>query len=65
MLEPLFDAELDYRPAMAPLVREGDGVLIGSGDGAVHGPRLTGKQGEAGSVAGMQLCAAHRWACSR
>jgi hypothetical protein len=43
MLEPLFDAELDYRPAMAPLTTEGDGALIGSGDGAVHGPKLNGK----------------------
>ena len=43
MLEPLFDAELDYRPGMAPLTSEGDGALIGSGDGAVHGPKLTGK----------------------
>ena len=34
MLEPLFDAELDYQPAMAPLTSAGDGVLIGSGDGA-------------------------------
>ena len=42
MLEPLFDAELDYRPGMAPLTSEGDGALIGSGDGAVHGPNLTG-----------------------
>jgi hypothetical protein len=42
MLEPLFDAELDYQPGMPPLTREGDGALIGSGDGAVHGPKLTG-----------------------
>ncbi len=42
MLEPLFEAELDYQPGMAPLTREGDGALIGSGDGAVHGPKLTG-----------------------
>ena len=32
MLEPLFDAELDYQPRMSPLTSEGDGVLIGSGD---------------------------------
>jgi hypothetical protein len=43
MLEPLFDAELDYQPGMAPLTSEGDGALVGSGDGAVHGPKLTGK----------------------
>ena len=43
MLEPLFDAELDYQPGMAPLTSEGDGALIGSGDGAVRGPKLTGK----------------------
>ncbi len=43
MLEPLFDAELDYQPGMAPLTSEGDGTLIGSGDGTVHGPKLTGK----------------------
>jgi hypothetical protein len=42
MLEPLFDAELDYQPGMPPLTSEGDGALIGSGDGAVHGPKLTG-----------------------
>jgi hypothetical protein len=42
MLEPLFDAELDYQPAMAPLTSQGDGALIGSGDGAVHGPNLNG-----------------------
>ena len=28
---------------MPPLTGKGDGVLIGSGDGAVHGPRLNGK----------------------
>ncbi len=43
MLEPLFDAELDYQTGMPPLTSEGDGALIGSGDGAVHGPKLTGK----------------------
>ena len=42
MLEPLFDAELDYQPGMPPLTSEGDGTLIGSGDGAVRGPKLTG-----------------------
>ena len=43
MLEPLFDAELDYQTGMPPLTSEGDGALIGSGDGAVHGPKLDGK----------------------
>ena len=43
MLEPLFDAELDYQPGIPPLASEGDGALIGSGDGAVHGLKLTGK----------------------
>ena len=42
MLEPLFDAELDYQPGMVPLTSEGDGALIGSGDGVVHGPKLNG-----------------------
>src|SRR5713101_1961617 len=42
MLEPLFEAELGYQPGMPPLTSEGDGTLIGSGDGAVHGPKLTG-----------------------
>jgi len=27
---------------MSPLTSEGDGTLIGSGDGVVHGPKLTG-----------------------
>ena len=43
MLEPLFDAELDYQPGIAPLTSAGDGALVGSGDGAVHGPKLNGK----------------------
>ena len=43
MLEPLFDAELDYQPGMPPLASEGDGGLVGSGNGAVQGPKLTGK----------------------
>ncbi len=42
MLEPLFDAELDYQPGMPPLTSKGDGALVGSGDGAVRGPKLTG-----------------------
>ena len=28
---------------MAPLTSQGDGALIGSGDGAVHGPKLNGQ----------------------
>jgi hypothetical protein len=41
-LEHLFDAELQYRPGMSPIVSEGDGQLIGSGDGVVRGERLDG-----------------------
>ena len=41
-LEHLFDAELAYRPGMAPLAGHGEGQLIGSGDGSVHGPRVRG-----------------------
>ena len=41
-LEHLFDAELLYQPGMAPLADEGDGALIGSGDGTVAGPTLAG-----------------------
>jgi len=41
-LAHLFDAELQYRPGMAPLAEDGDGVLAGSGDGTVAGPALTG-----------------------
>lgn len=36
-LEHLFDAELQYQPGMAALADEGDGVLVGSGDGKVAG----------------------------
>jgi hypothetical protein len=42
MLEHLFDAELDDQPGMPSLTSAGDGALIGSGDGAVHGPKLNG-----------------------
>lgn len=38
----LFDAELKYRPGMAPVAENGDGRLIGSGDGWVEGPALKG-----------------------
>ena len=41
-LEHLFDAELTHRAGMAPLAGHGDGQLIGSGDGTVHGQRLGG-----------------------
>ncbi len=43
-LAPLFDAELQYRPGMAPVVStEGRPGLLGSGDGHVTGPRLRGR----------------------
>ena len=44
-LEHLFDAELQYRPDVEPVVgSEGrEGELIGSGDGAVNGVRLAGR----------------------
>jgi hypothetical protein len=41
-LEHLFDAELTYRAGMAPLAEHGEGQLIGSGDGGVHGQRVRG-----------------------
>lgn len=41
-LEHLFDAELQYQPGMAPLADEGEGVLVGSGDGTLAGPSLAG-----------------------
>ena len=41
-LEHLFDAELEYRPGMTPIAENGEGQLIGSGDGNVSGPRLRG-----------------------
>lgn len=41
-LERLFDAELVYRPRMAPIAASGEGRLIGSGDGAVTGEKLSG-----------------------
>lgn len=41
-LEHLFDAELQYRPGVAPIASEGEGELIGSGDGVVRGERLDG-----------------------
>src|SRR5215470_20279334 len=41
-LEHLFDAELTYRAGMAPLAEHGEGQLIGSGDGSVHGQQVRG-----------------------
>ncbi len=41
-LEHLFDAELQYRPGMPPIASEGEGRLIGSGDGVVQGEKLDG-----------------------
>ena len=41
-LQHLFDAELQYRPGMSPIATDGEGRLIGSGDGVVHGERLDG-----------------------
>ena len=43
MLERLFDAELVYRSEMEPLTEEGEGELIGSGDGSVAGPAIAGQ----------------------
>ncbi len=44
-LEQLFDAELQYRPEMAPVVSaEGrTGRLLGSGDGQIRGARIKGR----------------------
>ena len=42
MLAHLFDAELVYRSEMEPLTREGEGELIGSGDGSVAGEAIAG-----------------------
>lgn len=42
-LEHLFDAELDYREGMPPISDTGDGVLVGSGDGSVDGPKVRGR----------------------
>lgn len=41
-LEHLFDAELEYQPGMEPLAEEGEGALVGSGDGTVSGPTIVG-----------------------
>jgi hypothetical protein len=41
-LEYLFDAELQYREGMPPVAVDGDGELIGSGDGVARGEKLAG-----------------------
>ena len=41
-LEHLFDAELQYQAGMQPIAAEGEGQLIGSGDGVVRGEKLAG-----------------------
>jgi hypothetical protein len=41
-LERLFEAELEYRPAMDPIAADGEGELVGSGDGSVQGPIVHG-----------------------
>jgi hypothetical protein len=41
-LQHLFDAELRHRADAEPFLPEGDGQLIGSGDGAVTGARPAG-----------------------
>jgi len=43
MLEHLFEAELVYHADMEPLTVEGEGELIGSGDGTVAGPAIAGQ----------------------
>src|SRR5438552_18008287 len=43
MLERLFDAELVYRSEMEPVTKDGEGELIGSGDGTVAGPAIAGQ----------------------
>jgi hypothetical protein len=41
-LQHLFDAELEYREGMSPVAEDGDGELVGSGDGSVHGSDVNG-----------------------
>lgn len=43
-LQHIFDAELQYQADMEPIIAaaDGDGQLIGSGDGQVSGPLLAG-----------------------
>ena len=42
LLEDLFEAELVHQPGMAPIAGDGEGELVGSGDGSVDGPRVRG-----------------------
>lgn len=42
MLDHLVDAELVYRSGIEPLSQDGEGELIGSGDGTVVGPAIAG-----------------------
>ena len=42
-LEHLFDAELQYRQGMPPIRDDGEGELVGSGEGSVHGPKVRGR----------------------
>jgi hypothetical protein len=42
-LEHLFDAELQYRDGMPPLTADGEGELIGSGEGVARGEKLAGR----------------------
>jgi len=41
-LEHLFDAELVHQPGMAPIAGDGDGKLVGSGNGSVDGANVRG-----------------------
>ena len=41
-LAHLFDAELHHQPGMPPIAPDGEGELIGSGDGVLRGDRLEG-----------------------
>jgi hypothetical protein len=41
-LEHLFDAELQYREGVPPVAVDGEGELIGSGDGIARGEKLAG-----------------------
>jgi hypothetical protein len=43
MLKHLFDAELVYRAEMEPLTEDGEGELVGSGNGTVTGRAIAGQ----------------------
>ncbi len=64
MLEPLFDAELDYHPGMPPLTSKGDGALVGSGDGAAQDRVLVPEHQELG-VLGYPVPGQHRQAAEQ